>query len=415
MTIGDDRLEIAEVLGCTYSDLEDADPFPFYRKALDQGTRVVWDPAMEAWMAFGYEECSRIQRDEDIFAHPYWDFRGAAEVEGGERQVLMLHGEDHARVHRFLTKFFSTAKVDEYRSTLVRPLSERLLDRVRTAGRAELSESFAARLPAYVICALLGVPMEDDDLMEQCKLWNDDIMRWSETFGEDDAVLESAKASSAALNEVLLPFVRHRAQNPGDDFISALWSEGPKLLENWNEMDVLAQARVLLFAGSETTAHLIRNSTYMLLEQPSYQDQILASPTLTMNFVEEVLRYYGVIHFRVRSVTHPVTLSEQTLATGDRVHAVLAAANRDGLHFADPDCFDPNRDHLKTNLAFGHGGRKCIGANLARGETAEALICLLDVFGHISLDDGEVPPRLLGHMPRSYRPLHVRWGTRDDG
>lgn len=402
-----DRRDVENVLGRTYQSLQDLDPFPWYRRALDAGARVAWDDSMQAWMVFGYEECARVQRDEEAFAHPYWEFRGSAEVEGGDRQVLMLRGEDHARVHRFLIKFFSSAKVEEYQPMFIRPLAERLLAPARDSDRIELSELFADRLPAYVICALLGVPLEDQDLMEQCKLWNDDIMRWSETFGEDEVILVRARTSSAQLNAVLLPIVRERARHPTDDFISALWKAGPTLLDGWNEDDVVAQARVLLFAGSETTAHLIRNSLHVLLTEPDYQEEVLGSPSFALRFVEEVLRYYGVIHFRVRSTACPVDLDGQHLGSGERVHAVLSAANRDRQHFADPDRFDPRRPDVKTNLAFGHGGRKCIGANLARGETAEALRCVLRELGPIRLDAAAPPPAFLGHMPRSYRPLHV--------
>jgi len=415
MTTNAHRRDIDEVLGCGYKDLQDTDPFPAYRQVLDANARVLWDSGMQAWMAFGFDECARIQRDEDTFAHPYWDFQGAAEVQGGDRQVLMLRGEDHTKVHRFLTRFFSTAKVEEYQPTIVRPLAERLLRPVRAAGRAELSELFADRLPAYVICALLGVSMEDQDLMERCKLWNDDIMRWSETFGEDPVVLERARESAAHLKDVLMPIVRDRERNPTDDFISALWAEGPKLLDGWNEDDVLAQARVMLFAGSETTAHLIRNAVHILAGSPEYQEQLAASSSFALAFVEEVLRFYGVIHFRVRATTCPVELAGQDLHAGERVHAVLSAANRDPAHFEDPDRFDPTRSDAKTNLAFGYGGRKCIGANLARWETAEAMQCLLQELGPIALDDDAPRPEFLGHMPRSYQPLNIRWEARVDG
>jgi cytochrome P450 len=394
----------------SYTDLKDKDPYPQYAALREAGTDVYWDEGMNAWMVLGYRDCALVQRDEMVFEHPYLDLPGAVEIQGGERNVLLLRGEEHKPVHRFLLQFFSVARVEDYRTQFIGPLVDRLLARFASDGQGELSVLFAEKLPAYVICALLGVPMDDEELLERCRLWNDDIMRWSETFGEDPAILSRSLESSHHLNDVLLPIIRERRDAPGDDFISALWREGPSLLDGWNEGDVLAQARVLLFAGSETTAHLIRNGIYFLATHPQLQMDVRDSDDAALHFVEELLRYYGVIHFRIRSAGHDTELGGATIHAGERVHPVLSAANRDSRQFADPDEFHMDRSNAKSNLAFGHGKRKCVGANLARGEAAEALRRLLARMPNLRLDPASPAPTMHGHMPRSYVPLFCQWG-----
>ena len=172
------------------------------------------------------------------------------------------------------------------------------------------------------------------------------------------------------------------------------------------------KTRVLLFAGSETTAHLIRNAIYHLLENDDLRRLLTAQPERVGVFVEEILRYYGVIHFRIRDAAADVELNGCPIKKGDRIHAVLSAANRDPARFEHPDSFDMDRVNPRDHLAFGIGPRMCVGANLARAEAVEVVHQILNRFPGLRWDDeNPVPSRMIGHMPRSYRPLVARWDT----
>jgi cytochrome P450 len=85
--------------------------------------------------------------------------------------------------------------------------------------------------------------------------------------------------------------------------------------------------------------------------------------------VEEVLRYLPPTGGTDRFVTRPTTLGGEELRPGQRVVAMITAANRDPGVFADPHTFDPDRA-VNPHLSFGHGIHFCMGAHLAAWRSA---------------------------------------------
>lgn len=397
----------------SYLDYIDRDPYEFYERKLEQGT-VHWDEGMNAWLVMGYEEARTVLVRHDVFAHPYNSFAGASETQGGPRGILLLQGEEHTRMHNFLLSHFSPGVVRKYQEDLIGPLVRRRLDEVLATDRGDMSSGFAGKVPSDVIAALLGLDWHDEDLLTKCRVWNTTIFRWSETFGEDPVATAEALDAATRLNEVLLPVIRARRDEPRDDMISMLWKRGPEVLDPWGEEEMLAQCRVLFFAGSDTTAHLLRNAIYVLVNNPHLQEQLRRSPERIRDFVDEVLRMHGPIHFRVRVATSDFELGEQYVKAGDRLHPVNASADRDPKHYANPHVVDIDRKPLRDHLAFNAGPRFCVGAALARGEAVEAVTELLARVDEIAWDSNAEPPRFRGHMPRSYDPLNVVVSGRTD-
>jgi cytochrome P450 len=71
--------------------------------------------------------------------------------------------------------------------------------------------------------------------------------------------------------------------------------------------------------------------------------------------------------------------SGTTIPAGSPVLLCVGAANRDERAFADADSFNINRDRSQAqNLGLGYGVHSCLGASLARMESALALDKLLD-------------------------------------
>ena len=80
----------------------------------------------------------------------------------------------------------------------------------------------------------------------------------------------------------------------------------------------------------------------------------------------------GPTQVLVRIAKQETRLGRTTIAAGDAVLVMIAAANRDPERFEDPDRFDVTRD-AQGHVAFGSGIHFCLGAPLARLEAKVAL------------------------------------------
>ncbi len=136
--------------------------------------------------------------------------------------------------------------------------------------------------------------------------------------------------------------------------------------------ELVAMVFLLLFAGHETTTHLISGSVYELLRNPALRDWLKEDWSRAGLAVEEFLRFISVVQFtKPRFIRKDVELGGVRLKKGEKIMPMLAAAN------FDPQA-NPHREQLDlarkpTHLSFGTGIHFCLGHQLARIEGACAL------------------------------------------
>lgn len=117
--------------------------------------------------------------------------------------------------------------------------------------------------------------------------------------------------------------------------------------------------------------------------------------------MDELLRYISFTQVsKPRYARADTSFHGQLIQRGEMIFASLAAANSDPAVFEEPDQLrlgrDPNR-----HVAFGTGIHVCLGARLARVETA---IALQRLFTRL--------PRIRLAVPRSKVRFASRFGTR---
>jgi cytochrome P450 len=175
-----------------------------------------------------------------------------------------------------------------------------------------------------------------------------------------------------------------------------------------SEDELVATAMLLLFAGHETTTNLLSTATLTMMRNPDERARLAANPDMISTAVEEFLRTEAPTNAMGRIVRRTHEVRGVTLKEGDRLFAIINAANRDGSQFPDPDKVDlarqPNR-----HLTFGQGPHFCLGAQLARLEARIAIPELIARFPNMS--PGSAPPVWLDSLVmRGLKSLPVRTG-----
>ena len=118
-----------------------------------------------------------------------------------------------------------------------------------------------------------------------------------------------------------------------------------------------------------------------------------------------MLRFDSALQLFERTAMEDVEVGDILVKEGQKIAALLGAANRDPEVFDQPDEFRVDRDP-NNHLAFGVGVHFCLGAPLARMELAESLPALFETFPDLTLADEPVSRGTF--VLRGYRTLPVR-------
>ncbi|MEV0415552.1 cytochrome P450 [Streptomyces sp. NPDC050448] len=371
-----------------------ADPFPLYRQLREDGPvrRAVVAGGLETWLVTRYEDGLAALSDSRLSSdvRDASDTRLLRQLPETERESMlsnMLRSDppDHTRLRRLVSKAFTARRVADMRPR-IQAITDRLLDAVAPAGRADLVADFALPLPVTVISELLGVPVDDRHDFQR---WTDRMIRRG-TEPPDPAVVNEAWQHMRAYVTGLIHAKRAR---PGDDLLSGLITARDEEHE-LTEDELVAMVFLLLAAGYITTVNLIGGGIAMLLAHPGQLDLLRSDPGLLPGAIEEFLRYDGPVSPGIaRFAREDVEIAGVTIPRGATVLIGSAIADRDPARFPDPDRLDITRQD-NAHLAFGHGIHYCLGAPLARLE------------GQIAIDSAL---RRLPGLALAVPPDEIRW------
>lgn len=392
-------------------DFADRNPFDFYDRLREQAGSPVWDEKAKSWLVVDYNQCVEIEASEDIFGNAYMTADPILfELKGGKANVTVSQGEDHERLRKFHLALLSAKAVKDYSEKHVQPIVHAMLDRFAHRGKADLRAELTGEVVPRVMLSLMNMPWQDDALVHRILELNEAIVAFigNNYRGEDKK--REALAASHELNSMLLPYVRARRENPGDDFISRVWLEAPKEYGDLTEEDAIAICRELYFAASDTTIHGTTNALYVMLTEEEIRKQVYADREKNVRaLIEESLRLYSVVQMRHRIARRDTELGGRSIKKGDMLLLVHAAANRDPSEYECPHAARLGRPRAAAHMAFGRGPRSCVGAQLARHEMNCMINAVLDRLPNVRLDPSAPKPEYAGFYLRSFKPLHVIW------
>jgi cytochrome P450 len=319
----------------------------------------------------------------------------------GALSFLSLDPPDHTRLRRLVSSAFTPRVMAALRPRIAEVV-DTLFARIVEQGRLDVIADLAYPLPVQIISELLGVPTEDH---EQFRGWSALLARALDPqFADPDPQrMAAADAARTEFDRYFSGLIAQRRAHPREDLLSLLVhaeSEGDKLTEE----ELLATCVLLLVAGHETTTNLIANAVLALLRHPDQLDALRARPDLVDGCTEETLRYDPPVQLTTRVARGALPVGATEVPDGGVVLMLIAAANRDPDVFDDPDRFDITRKP-GGHLAFAAGIHFCLGAGLARLESAVVLAAFAQRV---------LAPRLLGSSVEYKANFNLRGPARLD-
>jgi cytochrome P450 PksS len=355
----------------------------YFRRQADGAARLrARGPALKVqfpiigkvWITTTYEATSRVLKDSETFTLrkadgslgriAWWlppSLRAMAD------NMLTMDEPDHTRLRAIVDEAFRRRAILDMEPR-IQALAEGLADRLFAEGEpADLVARFGRRLPLEVICELLGLPEQDRSAFTAWSARVTNVKNLMSIFGLLPAMNAMRRYLARRLDVV-------RAEG-GEGLIAEL-VRAEKDGERISRDEMVAMVFLLLGAGTETTAHLISGSVYELARKPDLRDWLASDWERANLAVEEFLRYLSPVQFsKPRHVRKDVDLGGVTLKKGDRIMAMVAAANMDPAANQCPETMDLER-RPNRHLAFGTGIHFCLGHQLARIEGKCALKAL---------------------------------------
>jgi cytochrome P450 len=377
-----------------------ADPYPRYAQLRENWPvhRLVLEApgsSVGTWVLTRFDHCQTVLRHprvgKDFNAmQRRWGLSGeelaAQQAFSSDRpSMLFLDPPDHTRLRGLVSKAFTPRTVEALRPKIER-LADEVLDALGT-GEVDIMAALAFPLPVSVIGEMLGVPAADRPQFQR-------LVRASaaalEPFVPPEA-LTLANEATLEMEDYFRHLVAERRQAPGDDLLTQLIAaedDGDQL----STQELLSTAILLFAAGFETTTNLIGNGLLALLRHPDQLERLRRDPGLLPSAVDELLRYDSPVQVNGRVVGDDIEIDGHALPAGAIVLVLQGAANRDPLHFSDPDQLDVGRAE-GASMSFGTGIHFCLGAALARVEGQVVFGRLLERFANIELLDDSPPYR----------------------
>jgi len=357
-------------------------PYETFRDFLSNRP-IFWDEKINAWIISPYSEVEKGLSNSDLnageriaSASAHLSAEEKAEfskiISTLNNWIVFQDPPSHTRLRKLVNKSFTPRSIAAFTPKL-ESLVDGLAREALSKKEFDLVSELSFRLPAIVICELLGIP---EERQSDVRRWSDKHAGFSASAQVGYQAAKEANDASLEAEKYLFTLFDDLRRKPGENLLSKLVNMD-KSEDHLTDEELAALTIQLFFAGFETTEGLIGNLMIALHNNPVEKEKLLADPKKIEAAVEEALRYDSSILKQSRVASVDLEIGGQLIKKGDYCHFIIGAANRDPARYAQPDSFIVDREDL-GHSSFGHGIHFCIGAPLARLETKTLLQVLLE-------------------------------------
>jgi cytochrome P450 len=366
------------------------DPYPVFA-AMRSAGGVHWSEPLAGWVAVDWASVQAVVTTPALFSAnrmvqildrlPEPRRTTAADVlDWLAKWMVFQDPPNHTRLRRHLASVINPRMVHTLRASTERIVLD-VLDELPKDEPFDFYTRFGLTVPGYVVMDLLGVPR---DRLAEVKLWADEMMLFIGSARGVADKYERARHGAHSMADLFRELIEQRRTAPRDDVLTRMIEstvDGQRLSSD----ELIASMMMIGNGAQETTAHLFSNGLLALAAHPQAARALAASPdSLVATAVEEFMRFDSPVLSAGRLVTEATELGGQRVRAGDRIFAMLAAANRDPAVFEAPDELRIT-GRPSAHLAFSKGVHFCLGAPVARLEAQIAFTELLTRFPQLRI------------------------------
>lgn len=332
--------------------------------------------------------------------------------------MLICDGPHHRALRSISQPAFKPKGLSK--SNIAATLVELSLDRLQTLSGPGSWPIFreARTLSLSVILRLLGIEVEDLDSWR--RHYERYLLLALPIPGTWPGMPRRRGLQARAwIDDRLRQIIADRRQCPREDWVSALIEGRDERGERLSDAEVLANLRLVILAGYETTAVSMTWASLRMAHHPSawatLRDEAMATDWTSYDatqpglpFTEAFYRECLRLHPPVRSVSRRAhtgfEIAGRAVPEGTHLSVSLRALGLDPRRFSRPTQFMPERwlrgDRKPSPaemLQFGGGPHFCLGYHLALAESVTMLALLARRLGELGLR-----PQHLPKLPHSW-------------
>jgi cytochrome P450 len=360
------------------------DPAAVFRRLREEAP-LYYDDEGDYYVLTRHDDVAAAFKDHESFSSARGCDLAMVRSEEGvpQKSIIFMDPPDHRHMRSLLNKAFTPRAVQAQRESIVEVI-EKYLGAIKS-DEFDLVRDFSGPFPVEVIARMAGVP---EEYRQQIRHWIDTSLH-----REPGHVEQSEEAMQANIDSGIYYYnlVQERRTEPQDDMISRLIAaeipgeEGQ--MRRLDDIEITGFAVLLGGAGAETVTKLLGTAAVIFGHHPEQWQMLQEDRDKIPAAVEELLRYEGPVQYNVRYTIKEANLPSGIIPPNKPVFVCGAAGNRDPEAFTDADTFDIDRDRTEAqNLGLGYGIHSCLGAALARMESAIALEYLLDFMPRYEID-----------------------------